>query len=447
MTDTRDKILGTIQNINPGLDVIGPITDIIATPIGSEIDDLDERILSIQSLLSSTFDADRTDEEIDAIVATRGILRDQGSKSSGAITFRFSSVPNAVSIPGGTEVSTVDSLYQYTLVEDFSPTSTEIQQSFNSVTSLYEITADIQAIEVGIQYNIAATRVRRITASLPAGTTIINLAPISGGSDIQTNEELWEEFQNAGTIADSSSNEGIRLSILSAFEDIKDIYISNITSPANPNTLENPIIDVFAIGEIPIELTEQWVVQDSKVTLAHPFISEIVLVANDTTSTEITLYSLEGQTLTILETVTDGDVINVTYRYNSLMEELQIYLENQENNFFNYTMIVTEAVKEELRIAVNIKFQASFIDSVSVTDIENVILEYYNTLYFTTDDLQLQDLTVLLREIYAGIVSINVLDFTKATETSYLVGFPVFVNPPNYPHLLLDNLTVSISVG
>lgn len=446
MAGAKDRLLKSIAKQAPGIDTSGPVTDLFVTPFGEEVDDLDRRIASTKRLFSGEFDPARSAEEIIRTVATRGVQRDPGRSAAGYISLRSAVPPVGIRVPGGTIVSTLDDLYQYMVVDEFAPSSAEVQAGYNTAISQYEYLLPVRAIQPGSRYNIAATRIRRISIALPAGAYIINPEAITGGTDPQSLADLWDEYRRAAIITDRSNRNGIAEHLTKTFTDLRSVYIRNNMVPANPISGTSAAINVHIIGEQVREVrTSVTLNTQGQVQLEHDFIRSVNFLRRG--SERIELLELTGQTLRVLEEFTPGEELIVDYTYNHLAHEINAYLADLSHSMFGYSYRAVEGTPEDIRLALQVRVQSGLAGSDIEAQIRTRILNHFNTRYFTNDDLNRADVTDLLKQDLVGIVSARVLDMVLISRTQQLTGFPLYIAPPRYVRLLSDNLTVTLTAG
>lgn len=446
-TTAKERIITSINQLNPAVDVTGPLTDLLARPFGAEIDSMDSKINLLRSLFSSDYNSARTDEEIDTIVASRSIIRDPGTYAVVPVTFRFSIRPSGIYVPAGALISTTDGAYQFSLLENFTPTEAQIDASFNSNTGRFEFAVMFQAVQIGEVYNIAATKLKKMNTSMPSGFSALNLVAATGGTDREQSSALWARYLSGGILSDLSSRVGIQSEILLAYPDkIIDLYVNEKISNFDPR-LSQSVIEVYAIGETLTSMTETLTPVSGKVTLTKKPIRSITSVFDG--SIQILLYDFNSKTnvLDILEVISGG-TITVNYVYNSLIGDIQASVSQSSSDLFGYYIRINEGVPEPLRVKAICKVQKNILGvAIDKETLTNFILSYFNSLNFTLEDINPLDLTSTAKALYPGLISIDLTDFGKIVDSSFLIGFPVYVAPPKYPTLSLANLEVNVIAG
>lgn len=146
-------------------------------------------------ILAVTRAATSTGEDLDSFVNDYGLVRLGAQNAIGTVTFsRFTPGAQAV-IPLGARVATTDGATQFEVVLDPS------HGSYNAGLGGYVVPVGIPSIDVPVRAlqpgqsgNIVAGFVTLIQTSIPYIDTVTNVAPLSGGSDAESDAALRERF-------------------------------------------------------------------------------------------------------------------------------------------------------------------------------------------------------------------------------------------------------------
>lgn len=117
---------------------------------------------------------------LDAHAEVQNLLRNAAVQAEGEVTF---SGVDGVVVPAGTEVGT-----EPTTPETFAP---EYETLAEGTIAGGVVTVPVRALEGGAAYNVSAGAVVGILSSVDAGVhSVVNAAPIIGGSDTESDESL-----------------------------------------------------------------------------------------------------------------------------------------------------------------------------------------------------------------------------------------------------------------
>ncbi|MCC0784250.1 baseplate J/gp47 family protein [Clostridioides sp. ES-S-0108-01] len=176
-TQTYDVIKNrTLSNID--LDVYkgeGSFLNDMVSPINTE---LAKFYIELSYLHKKVFIEDNFDDFLDKRVNEFGVYRKLGTEATGEVIFEGKV---GTVIQNGTIISYNDLLF--VVIKDIEIGS-EIEQN----------TSQVQALEVGIRYNIPANTEFKLQNEISGITKIYNNLAFQGGTEIETDEELKERF-------------------------------------------------------------------------------------------------------------------------------------------------------------------------------------------------------------------------------------------------------------
>lgn len=145
--------------------------------------------LGIDSVTPEEINQYMNDEDLDRLVEIVGISRDPGEEATGQVT--ITTVNPATTVPAGTEFGTQPDNDTGEFLSYF---TTEQVSTSSGVTT---VTADIEAAEVGDEYNVGAGQVTYMPNPPTGVQSVSNGAGIDGGVDEETNDELRARAKNA----------------------------------------------------------------------------------------------------------------------------------------------------------------------------------------------------------------------------------------------------------
>ncbi|ENY8534742.1 baseplate J/gp47 family protein [Clostridioides difficile] len=166
----------TLSNID--LDIYkgeGSFLSDMVSPVNSE---LAKFYIELSYLHKKAFIEDNFDDFLDKRVNEFGVYRKLGTEATGEVTFEGKV---GTVIPNGTIISYNELLF--VVIKDII-ISTEVEQN----------TSPVQALEIGIRYNIPANTEFKLQDEVNGITKIYNDLAFQGGTEIETDEELKERF-------------------------------------------------------------------------------------------------------------------------------------------------------------------------------------------------------------------------------------------------------------
>jgi len=173
------EILSVVAELSGWIDYTGgPVTD----------EDLQDLGIS-DNITAREVSEVMEDDYLDEFVKIVGIKRLPGSRATGTVSFTTES--GKTNIPEGTRVTTAPDSNGNTI--DF--LTTESAETSNGVTTVTDV--QIQAVEVGSEYNVPANEIVRL-ADPPIGVSgVDNPEATTGGKEEESNEELRARAKGA----------------------------------------------------------------------------------------------------------------------------------------------------------------------------------------------------------------------------------------------------------
>lgn len=157
-TDT-DKSEGSFVN-----DAVAPVSVELA-----------QSYIQLERLLALAFAQTSSGNYLDMRAGEYGISRNMGSKAAGCVSFTGN---NGVAIPGGTQIQTGGGLIY---------TTTDSGILTEGILDL-QVTAE----DIGIKYNVPAGSLIQLPVQVVGITGVTNIEPITGGSDIESDQSLLQ---------------------------------------------------------------------------------------------------------------------------------------------------------------------------------------------------------------------------------------------------------------
>lgn len=170
--ETYETIKNDILSKISGIDTReGSFVNDMVSPISMK---LESNYNELDKLLLMMFLENLSSEDLEKRCTEYGLTRKDGTLSEGFAT--FTGIQGTV-IPASTLISTITGLNYITTIESIVPTGGTVD-------------IKIQSVDVGTKYNVLANAINIINVSINGITSVINKESISGGTDIETDEEL-----------------------------------------------------------------------------------------------------------------------------------------------------------------------------------------------------------------------------------------------------------------
>ena len=263
-----------------------------------------------------------SEEDLDEIGATYGIVRSDGNKATGSITFQSTTRPTSnIQIgaddgSGGISVKTLltegGNSYTFTTTETV---YLKTDATYNPEHNCYEVTAPITASVAGTEYNLGVGTIKVLVDGIASITGVYNYVPTTGGTDRQSNTEYATSIQN--TILGSSKNieSGID-SILKSIEGVSEV------KTLHPNSIEEPTESGYSISYV--KGTIETIVSDFTFTYTN-------------TTQEYELNKKPVTRIISVSAIVDGET-------KTLENGTDYYLFSDQNSIYNDTMYSTDKI-------------------------------------------------------------------------------------------------------
>ena len=352
-----DLTTGTVLN-DLGVDATAQI-------LASISEDID-RVLAQQSLDSSSF----TDEEADMFVLPFGLKRKEPGFATGNITFATKELPSISSpivIPVGTQVYTSSennsSSYYYETTSSGSITSTA---PFNANTGYYEVTVSIKAVSPGTDYNVGIGYINGLRSSITGISAVYNKNAIVNGTDTESTSSLLNRF----LIYWRGRNRNTEPGILAWTYENPVVEEALVVGPDSEYSLRGPgAVDVYVRGITDMSYTQVVSTITKEVILTkQPVINIDTLYVTvgtnnftvsdgvfDIVKDTVTIYQGSNQAHDKLVWTDDGYEIvrnaasyNITYSYNSLIDDLQTMYDNDNERLITGDILARETYRTDV---------------------------------------------------------------------------------------------------
>lgn len=227
------------------------LRDVMVDPQSVQIAALSEEIDYISYLNTFVQNADKiSDEDLNEIGATYGVVRSSGNVATGSITFQALSRPTeniqigADDGSGGISVKTLltegGNSYEFTTTETV---YLKTDASYNTEHGCYEVTAPIQANTAGSEYNLGIGTIKVLVNGISNITGVYNYTPTTGGTDRQDNVSYAQSIQDAILGSSKNIESGID-SILKSIDGVTEVRT------LHPNSEEEPTDAGYAVSYI-----------------------------------------------------------------------------------------------------------------------------------------------------------------------------------------------------
>ena len=367
-TDLVDGLLTRIPNID--------ITDgtperdmFIEAPISGQLITLWDKLIYTAKLFAPlTYYNDLSEDDINLYLANYNVTPLAATYSTGVVTYYTYNMPTRDIIINSGSIAKTDSStpVEFAVQGDYVIYASISSYYYNVTLGRYEIDCSVKAVNSGSSYRAGINTVTVTGTSIPGIEGCINAASITGGSEPETIQSALrrtvEKFQGRGL----ASTQGLKS------------YVQSYTSTVNVVTAEDPemtrdlemggAVDIYVKGETITTVTDTVTITgiglanplsvdytNSSIKMLYQPAIRLVSVAKNSTILSPTFYTLTKDTSIMIKESTrsldkmtltstgisstgyfvDGDVIEITYTYNSLLTTISDDLNSTSNYYMN----------------------------------------------------------------------------------------------------------------
>jgi hypothetical protein len=332
-----------------------------------------DRVTLMQSIENAAL---LTDDEMDFVTARYYKQREQGNKSSGTATLIFRDIPqtNVLQILAGV-VAISRQGYRFVSDATVNIDAAQLGNYYDADTFRFRIPVSFTAQDVGAQYNIEAGELSQLESPLLFLDSITNESKFTGGTDKESNVDMATRIAKSANTATLGNVRGYKRFFIDNFPAVRDVLVAGYghplmkrdiigTAPADVfNQTARDIhwgskIDVYIRGtnvvdfaeflsavtipnttQIGVLLTMVPVVDIKQVSLLSGdptvdpnslLVTDYTIVKDENSETIGTLFERTYLIFTDIR-VTPGTSLQVSYRYNALLKEINTTLYTEDD--------------------------------------------------------------------------------------------------------------------
>lgn len=435
---------GSILSRNANYDVkIGPVPDLVINPLAGVLELQNERIRSVQQLLALINDGSFTDADLDDFVFNELLIRLSGSRATATLVFSRTTAPTSdITVRANFPVGTLPdedtgAAVTFLTTVDATMVAAQAPAYFNSTTQRYELSVSAQAVAATSLSNVASNRINRPLRPLNGFDSVTNREAATSGKDTETKAELIERYYLSLIGSSPTVVNGIHKIVRDNFAQVIDANVVYGNNPLNiRSSADGGAVDVYIIGEAPASVTENIVfsgVEQTIILNAQPIISitsagafiqgtDFVLV-KDTSGYKESVRASDG--IKWLSTGTApavGDVVTITYVYDTLVQTLQDGFTTDDRAEPGRDILFKKADQIDITMSANIKIRPGFSVTTVIDNVTTVLLEFFNNVELG-DDIELSDIQALVRS-FSSVDNFIITNISKVGDTG-TVDIPI----------------------
>jgi len=430
-SDIQLALQNSILQTDSTLDVVqGPIPDIFINPQAGQLAISSQDAESLRQLFTLQFDASATTVEIQKALANYGSTPGSGEYASHIQHFMRYVRPSVdITIPAGTLVSNISGDLVYRVVTGGTIVAASSSSYYNASRKTYEIGLFVEAVGIGVAYNLPQYRVIVLATPVIGIDSTENRTASTGGAEVESVESQSSRLSTSLLGINKGAPGGLQSEILNQLpETVTDVAVIQPFEKEFTRLTTGPALDIYCIGSSILSFTQTYIASGGEthiyftnvpvtsitsVMLNNIAISSYTLVQD--TSSE-TGYSLDSTDYVLLGTTLSlGDTVVIQYTYNSTPASVYSVVYGSGSTYLFNTDIL---IRQPFYVPPVISGSIQALSSYSVTEVEQKVLTFFtNKFNFTTfieivypEDIRQQVLTQV-----SGVLNFTLTQFRRST--------------------------------
>ena len=460
------RISESVNDRDSSIDTtIGPIRDVFIDPFSDVLENQNDRILYLNSLLSLRNAGSLVPDDVDDVISNENMVRWQGSRSMVTLTFsRTANFASDYTIPVNFPVATISdpntgNIVTFKTVETKTMTSATMSRYYNPDTEQYELDVLAASVPTGITTQIGANTITNMMRGLDGFTAVTNKSATSNGKSIETNADLAKRYFLHVEGAQIGTPAGLKRFILDNISGVTDVYVvygnnASLTRQA----ADAGAIDVWVLGESALSSTYATVYNGVETLNAMPF-QPVIRVNSVKMATTLYTEGVDYEVVTgsgdyaYSNLATDGikwiaggaaptvgSAVTITYEYNALVGLMDSYFKQEEYYEGGSDRLFRWAQEESIEIEANLKVRSGNPASI-VTLVRTAVTNYVNALRLG-DNLEEFDIDAVVSTIY-GVDNWTYVTLAVSGAASGTIS-DIEVDPNKYARLAAADLVINL---
>lgn len=397
----------------------GFIPDVIIDPTSAVLDNQNETINYLYSLMTLDQSVNLDLDDVEQFVSVNDIFANDGTRSTVELTFyRFSVPTQTLVIPRGTSVAALNagssSIFFVTTREVNLPISNS-SNYFNSTRERYEIKVPAISIERGPETQVASNSINTIIRTLKGFDGVINFTPSSPTVGADTVDSLIERFKLSVIGQDRSTPNGVSKYIRNNFQTVSQTL--SVYGKNNPRANTEPgAVDQYIIGRIEQSSTDfiTYTGESPLVLAAQPVISVSEVRSGSVTYVEGVDYqvifdesfnrgSIRAKTYIQFTgrgaEPAEGDIVSVSYIYDTLTRNIQRTFETDATLIYpGRDLLIKQSDQVEIVLVADLFVFGGFDFETIRNAVEVALIDFFDS-FTLGDPVELSDVQQVVRGV------------------------------------------------
>lgn len=444
LSEIIDSLVSRLKEINPSFNTNDGtvIKDVMINVPASEMSQIyDELNNLLEKFLLSP--QSFTSDDLDKLGISIALPRKLGTKATGRVTFIANNVTTPITIPAGTVVGGAPNSNISNITFTLQDSITIGSNDFNPYLNRYEKSGIVECNVIGSIGNVAPNQISTILSTLdPRVIGVTNSESFSGGSDTETDEAYFSRLKLA-LIGGTTVGTLPYLKLL--IESNPHVLVSDYSIYLPERNTRNPfggVVDIYVISPNETQVTETLYIDSNGATPTHRPVKKVVSLPNGVSpSWDITSDLRKSPLEKFLFVTTTSGNYSITYTYNKNIEDLNNWVNSEENKPLTLDVLVREAFEVVVQVTTKVKAKLGyrldevktniitalenaietlrFNQSIHLSDLVNVIENTSGVDYIETDSFKNLILTMKIKDEYLNQNDFTLVDFYSVDDKKY----------------------------
>jgi len=376
------------------------------------------------------------------------VLRNGPTKATGIATFYSFEMPTSpITIARGTTLvskatGVTNSAQQYVTTQEIVLSAID----FNANTGRYEVNVNICAVLAGTGANIPPGAIAAILTPISGIAGAYNYNAITNGADSESLSIFRARLKRVITGNNAGTADGYYQTVTRNLGVIDARITSSITGIEELRRADVGAVDIYIRGlistqaptetyTVPVSSPYEFVVSSQPMDLlvASSFILTGSITGTLTEGVHYTIVQDNGKyagsikgvdkfvfTSSGVNKVTSGESITIVYSYNSLVSELQLYMDDSPRKVLGADLLIKNAKPRQILVECTIRVSPGYAVSTVTTDVVNALSIFLDS-YTIGEEVQQSDvLAVIANTTGVDDITVPLTTFEESSTTGSL---------------------------
>lgn len=463
----RDDLSEAIAE-NPEHEVhFGPIKDIVIDPVAAVNEAIAARTYEVSRMIALDDPDNLAVADVDRIIYNEGLTRNAGTQASVTLTFYANVVdPNGsdLYVPRGFPVgvkSTGTAAVTFVTTADAILPAASAASYYNATRRRYEVSVQAVSTTRGTAGRVGPNRVVRPLRALNGFAGVVNLtASVGGQRDAETNREVIERYLMAVRGRSIATATGLQFWALNQFPDVVDTRAVYGTDSLVTRSTVTGAVDLYVVGDQLATTTATFVYLGHSQRLVFP--KQPVRSVTSVTSGAVTYVegvdfdivtdtsaqagSVNGQDALVFRPLATatlpalGAAVNVTYSYNTLIETMQVAVDQPDNYVEGRSLLVKAGLRVNIYLSGTLAVKTGYVASTVLSTAVSKLTAYINELRLGAP-VEGSDLQAVVR----SVVGVDNFIITRLVRDALATGTADVALAGN-EHAIIDTESLAITL-